>query len=205
MKKFLLLFIVVLSFNAFAQSKTVGIKAGYYFPADLKSGMILGFDYGYRIDESVSIMFGTDFYYKSINEDVNYGEAQQLGVKIEQYQHLSQWIGWHLPFTLKARVEIPIQDEAIKPFATAGLGYGFTHISYENLEQKQSASFTYNGFVWQLGGGIMFGLGSKSQLVVEALYNGASFDKDVSETRFTTLNSSGFALRAGINFYLSKY
>lgn len=205
MKKLLLLFIIALSFNSIAQTKCFGLKAGYYFPANLKSGVIFGLDYGYRIDESVSIMLGTDFYFKSINQDVTVGEAEELGVKITQGELLSQWFGWHLPVTLKAKIEIPLQDEGIKPFGFAGFGYGATYISYEKFNEHQSASLTYSGFVWQLGGGAGFALGSKSNLIVEALYNGASFDKNISANRFTTLNSSGFVLRAGINFFMGRY
>jgi hypothetical protein len=205
MKKFLLLFFIAFSLNIYAQTKCVGLKAGYNFPVNLKSGVVFGLDYGYRVDESVSILLGTDFYFKSINEDVSYGDAEQLGVKISQAEHLRQWLGWHLPVTLKARIEIPLHEEAIKPFGSAGFGYGVTHISFEKFDEHQSASLTYNGFVWQLGGGIMFALGSRSQLMIEALYNGASFDKDLSESRYTTLNSSGVVLRAGINFYLHSF
>ncbi|MGE5457990.1 MAG: hypothetical protein ACM3RX_06510 [Methanococcaceae archaeon] len=207
MKKLWILAVLVWTISAFGQENSVTLKAGYYFPTNLKSGAIFGLDYGFRFDESVSILFGSDFYYKSIRDDADLGNAEHLGIKIGQGERLSQWVGWHLPVTAKVRVEIPLQDERLKPYAIGGIGYGFTSISYDKFNSASnisSSSLNYNGFVWQLGGGLMFGLGSRSHLILEAIYNGANFDKDETANRFSTLNSSGFVLRAGVNFYTGR-
>lgn len=200
MKKYYFLFFLLLTVSLSAQPKSVSLKAGYYFPSSLKSGVIFGADYGFRIDERLAILFGADFYYKGIKEDVSYGDAEQLGVRISSGEHLSKWQGWHLPLTGKIRVELPWTNDAVNPFLTAGAGYGFTSVSYEMFTSNLSASYTYSGFVWQLGGGAMFRLGARSHLLAELVYNGASFDKDDMGHKFTTLNSSGLILRAGVAF-----
>jgi len=199
MKRLILVFFLGMTIHLFAQANSLSLKAGYYFPADLKPGGVYGIDYGLRIDESVRLLVSGDFYYKSIRDDVNYGEAEELGVQIEQGEHLSQWVGWHLPLTLKAQIEIPSGHGRIRPFASAGLGYGLTHVSYEKYSSNSSAAMTYGGFVWQLGGGVLIGLGSRSDFQIELLYNGASFEKNVSASKFTTLNSSGLILRGGLS------
>lgn len=205
MKKLLLFVLLFASFPLFAQSNSLALKAGYFAPADLKSGAIFGLDYGYIIDESVTILLGCDFFYRSIRDDADLGDAEQLGVKIGKGEHLSRWTGWHLPLTAKVKVEFPTNEERLRPYAAAGVGYGFTHVSFDkfnNLNSPSSASLTYDGFVWQVGGGVLYSIGSRSQLLFEAMYDGASFEKDEDNNKFTTLNSSGLIIRGGVNFQL---
>ena len=203
MKKitFLIFFVSIFSLSVFATSKDFSFKVGYYAPSNLKSGIVWGVDYGYAVDEAVSIGIGADLYYRTVKDIKDIGEAKDLGVTITASETMSEWKAWHLPILAKVRFNIPMSDgyEALRPFLTGGLGYGITHVSYTISKEE---STTYTGFVWQIGGGAMYRLGGRSNFLVEIIYNGASFDKDESETKFTTLDSSGVMFRVGINVQL---
>lgn len=218
MRKYLIWFLILYSVPALAQPHSWTFKVGGYFPKDLKTGMMYSIDYGQIIDEHVTILFGGDFYYRSIRNDASLGNSENLGVKIGEFEHLSEWTGWHLPLTIKAKISFPADNLRIVPYGVAGIGYGVTHVSYDlyreipdpplvnshsnNVEVMPSSSLTYSGFVWQAGGGVMYRLGRSSDLTAEVMYNGAMFEKDEENNRYTTLNSSGITVRAGLVLYI---
>jgi opacity protein-like surface antigen len=200
----ILLFSGVLSVSA---SKNLTFKAGLYAPADLKAGIIWGMEYGYAVDENVALLFGADLYWKTIDNKEDLGDTESVGVNLETGRYLSQWKGFHLPLTAKIRIAVPLDHySSIKPFITAGLGVGYTHISFTDMADgggdAQKESLTYTGLVWQAGGGILYRIGSRSSLIGEILYNGAKFNKDEEGGYYTTLNSSGLMFRAGINLLM---
>lgn len=206
MKKFILtaLFFFIPILITTAQWKSLTFKAGYYTPYDLKSGFMYGLDYGTQINENISFLLSGDLYYRNIRNDSFLGSSERLGVKINEGQRLDEWVGWHLPVTAKIRVEFPVNRSLITPFATGGVGYGITRVSYETFDSYSddiyTSSLTYHGFVWQLGGGIMYHLGHNSNLLFEILHNSAIFEKEEKNHYFTRLNSSGLVFRLGINF-----
>jgi opacity protein-like surface antigen len=170
-------------------------------PSELKSGVVWGADYGYVIDENVSLLIGGDLYYRNIRNITKTGEIEDMGIKQEEFQELSEWTGYHIPITGKFKIKFPMQGYRFKPYGIGGVGFGLTHVSFEGTDisnENQKDSLTYTGFVWQLGGGILYRIGSKSNLIIEIIYNRANFEKE-NENYFTTLDSSGLMLRAGIN------
>lgn len=202
MKKIILILVAIfMVFSVYAGSNSFTFKAGYYFPAEFESGIIWGADYGYVIDENVSLLLGGDLYYKSIRDIKKPDEIEQVGVKQEEITEVSEWTGLHIPLTGKVKIKIPANSNKFKPYGIAGLGVGFTHVSFKGTHQddgEKDESLTYSGFVWQLGGGAMYRIGSRSNLLVEMIYNGAKFEKE-HEDYFTTLNSGGLMFRVGIN------
>ncbi|HMA68673.1 MAG TPA: outer membrane beta-barrel protein [Candidatus Mcinerneyibacterium sp.] len=200
----LLLIFIIFSISIFSLSNNFAFKVGYYFPSELKSGVIWGIDYGYAIDENVSVVLTGDLYYKKIRDITKKGEIEQVGVKQEIFQKLNEWKGLHIPLTVKFKVKFPVGSYKIKPYGALGIGYGMTHVSFEGTDigdNNIDDSITYTGFVWQASGGILYRLGSRSNLVAELMYNGAKFEKD-NENYFTTLNSSGLVIRTGIDILL---
>jgi opacity protein-like surface antigen len=206
MKKVIITLLFFLPILSFAQWKNISFKAGIYTPYDLKSGAIYGIDYGTRLNENIVFMLGGDLYYKSIVNDAYLTNEEKLGVKIKTGQRLNEWIGWHFPLTAKLKVEFPIERVLIKPYVVGGVGYGITHVSYEtynNLtEDSETESLTYNGFVWQVGGGIMLRLGHRANLLFEVMHNSAYFEKEERYNQFSVLNSSGVLFRVGIDFQI---
>jgi hypothetical protein len=204
MKKALFIMILLIPLLVNAQWKDLTFKAGVYTPYDLKSGVIYGMDYGTKLNENIVLLFGADLYYKSIVNDAYLSNEEVLGVKIRTGQRLSEWVGWHLPLTAKLRVEFPLEKLPVKPYAIGGVGYGVTHISYESYnnlnDETETESITYNGFVWQIGGGILLKLGYHSNLLFEVIHNSAYFEKEERFNQFSALNSSGVLFRVGINF-----
>lgn len=199
---FLLLLFPCLISNA--QWKTFSLKAGYYTPYDLKSGVIYGLDYGTYINENIAFLISGDLYYRNIVNDSFLGSSDRLGVKVKEGQRLDEWVGWHLPITAKIRVEFPVNRSLITPFVIGGVGYGITRVSYETFdsysEDIYTSSLTYHGVVWQLGGGIMYPMGRNANLLFEVAHNSAVFEKEEKNHYFTELNSSGVLFRLGLNF-----
>ena len=204
MKKIITILILLLPMLSFPQMNDFAFKIGVYTPYDLNTGVIYGIDYGSKLNENITFLFGGDLYYKSIRNDSYLGSEEKLGVKIGTGQKLNEWVGWHLPLTLKLRVEFPMDRVPVKPYVVGGVGYGVTHISYEiynNISYKsETSSLTYNGFVWQVGGGILFRIGRRANLLFEIMHNSAFFEKEERYNMFSTLNSSGAIFRFGIDF-----
>lgn len=203
MKKLMFILVMVLPVMLSAQWKDFSFKIGYYTPYDLKSGAVYGLDYGVILDRNVTLLFGADLYYKNITNDAYLGSYDKLGVKIRQGQILNEWTGVHVPFTGKIRFEFPVERTNVHPYIIAGLGYGFTHVSLDTYDaysdEPEHASITYHGFVWQLGGGVMFQISRFTNLLLEINHNYAQFEKYENHNIFTTLNSSGFMFRVGID------
>lgn len=203
MKKLLVL-LLLLPVIMQAQVRNFSFKAGVYTPYDLKSGMVYGIDYGSRIDRDFTLMISADLYYKSIINDAYSGSSEKLGVRVKSGQRLSEWVGWHLPVTLKVRYDLPLRDTPVSPFFIAGLGYGVTHLSYDTFNSDnsiaESVSTSYNGVVWQLGAGFSYPVGRATRLMFEVLHNNAVFEKEEKYNQFSELNSSGVMIRFGIDF-----
>jgi opacity protein-like surface antigen len=206
MKKKIISFLILIPVISFSQRNDFALKIGIYTPYDLKTGVIYGIDYGSKINENLTFLFGADLYYKNITNDYRLGSEEKLGVKIGTGQRLNEWVGWHLPLTLKLRIEIPLERTPINPYIVGGVGYGITHISYEiynnNSYESETSSLNYNGFVWQAGGGVLFRIGRRANLLFEIMHNSAFFEKEERYNMFTTLNSSGAIFRFGIDFIL---
>ncbi|RJP65727.1 MAG: hypothetical protein C4539_12895 [Ignavibacteriales bacterium] len=203
MKKIIFILLIT-TIACFSQWKSFSFKVGVYTPYNLKTGFVYGIDYGTYINENVAFIFGADLYYKSIRNDSYLTSAEKLGVKINTGQRLSEWVGWHLPITAKLKVEFPLPHSPIYPYAIGGIGYGVTRVSFETFnnaeDESEANSITYNGFVWQLGGGIFYKIGYNSNLVFEVIHNAADFEKEERYNTFSSLNSSGVMFRAGIDF-----
>ncbi len=204
MKKIVILFIlffVSITF-LFGLSNNFTFKVGYFAPSELKSGVVWGADYGYVIDENVTFLLSGDLYYRSIRNISKTGEIESYGVNQEKFVELSEWTGLHVPVTAKFKINFPLKSYKFKPYAIGGMGFGLTNVSFEgqnvDTSNNQEESLTYTGFVWQVGGGVMYRIGSRSNLLLEVIYNRAEFEKD-NEDYFTTLDSSGLMLRAGIS------
>lgn len=205
MKKYLLIIAVLIPTELFfAQWKSFTFKAGYYTPYDLKSGFIYGIDYGTMVNENIAFLISGDLYYRDIRNDSFLGSTEKLGIKINEGQRLDEWIGWHLPITAKLRIEFPVNRSLVTPFAIGGIGYGVTRVSYQTFDSysddSYTSSLTYHGFVWQLGGGIMYPIGRHANLLFEVMHNSAVFEKEERSHYFTQLNSSGVIFRLGLNF-----
>lgn len=203
MKKLLLMLIFILPIILNAQMTDIAFKIGYYTPYDLKSGFMYSMDYGIILDRNISLLIGADLYYKSISNEAYLDSYENLGVKIRKGQRLDEWTGVHLPILGKIRFEIPVEEKYLHPYVYGGVGYGFTHVSLEtydqDLQEPASESFTYHGVVWQVGGGIMFQISRFSNLLFEIGHNYALFEKEEDYNLFTTLNSSGFMFKFGID------
>ncbi|MCX6152175.1 MAG: outer membrane beta-barrel protein [Ignavibacteriales bacterium] len=204
MKNKILTFLLLLPILSIAQWKSFSFKAGVYTPYDLKNGAIYGIDYGTILNENITFLISGDLYYRSIRNDSYLNNEEKLGVKIRTGQKLNEWVGWHLPITAKLRVEFPMDRAPVSPFVVGGIGYGLTRISYESYNsfsnESETISLTYNGFVWQVGGGILYRIGPNSSLMLEIIHNAAYFEKEEKYNQFTSLNSSGVIMRIGIDF-----
>ena len=101
---------------------------------------------------------------------------------------------------------ITVKLSADKPFTYfmgGGLGYAMMWNKETNYIEEVSEKRFYHGFTWQLGGGMMYQLGSRSHLVGEVFYNDAHLKRDKGKNAeglpvWTEVDLSGFAFRLGI-------
>jgi len=184
-------------------SKSTTFKVGYYNPKNAKSGILFGLNLGGSVDETVDIGFGVDLFHKSYQQESVIAESVSAGGVIEEQKQLN------LDFSTTAiplMGTINVKLGANMPFAyfiAGGLGYALLWNKENNYADDISEKRFYHGFTWQVGGGAMYQLGSRSYLIGEVLYNDSHLKRDKGKTEnglpvWTEVDMSGFSFRLGV-------
>jgi len=191
-KIFLTLTVIAFSTALFAQSTTVHIKGGVQYPSDPDK---LGFD------SALTLNLGLDKYFtlgaesgfgwlkwKGKSGSMNLGPV--TGTLVEKSNLYS------LPLLAVATVRLAdmMEDYGFMPYATGGAGYSWTWLRNPDFKTK------FDGFTWQVVGGIEIKLGTDSDLafIIEAGYRNAA----IENSNKIELDMSGFIGRVGISIPL---
>ncbi|MDD3052304.1 MAG: outer membrane beta-barrel protein [Candidatus Cloacimonetes bacterium] len=217
LKAFMLVFLLL--FGMLNAVNYMGVRFGFMNPDGAKSGVIGGFSYGRIFDESVSLDFGLDYFYKGYTDDKKISvNDTQADNEIITYSRSADIKTIYVPVMANLNVKLPL-DRQIKPFFKAGLGWGFlwedVYIAAEeddpNTQDNEKHDEIddvkfYNGFNWLVGAGVKYRLARKSFLMGEFFYNGGKMTRNRDKTEYgitwDEIDMSGIGLRIGIEFEL---
>lgn len=179
------------------------VKVGYYDPRDAKGGLIIGGVIGTAVDEAVDVGVGLDFFRGSNKKETKTGETSTVGGTTETAWRLdAESSSTIIPILAQASIRISASSQLSYAFG-GGIGYELFWAKEkeynESGEAINSKSRFYHGFDWMLTGGILYKLGTRSALIIEALYNGSELSRTEDNITFR-VNPSGFGIRAGIRF-----
>jgi hypothetical protein len=179
------------------------LRAGYFGPKDAKSGFVFGLGMGNAVDEVVDIGVSIDLFHRAYQKDVQIAESVSSGGLVERtVQRMLDFSTTAVPVlgtvTLNFTSKMPFRY-----FVGAGLGYLFLWNKETNYALDVSERRYYRGFAWRLEGGVLYQLGSRSALMIEAVYDGARPRRNEHRTAqglpiWQEVNFSGFGVRIGI-------
>jgi opacity protein-like surface antigen len=209
-KSILLVMVLCLSGIVLGQSaKVLEFEVGFLKPKDIKRGMIYSAKYGLVVDERVDISFGVDLFHSSYSEEatVEYGEQGQVGYETKTLA--LDYSALLLPLSLNATARFPLQPP-LSLYAGAGFSYQFLFNKVTNYEDDKKETQKFHGMGWIFRGGVEYGLGSKSSLIVETFYDLGKVKRNLDEStdglpRWDEVNLGGFGFRAGLKMELSRY
>ncbi|MFH0735168.1 MAG: outer membrane beta-barrel protein [bacterium] len=211
MKK-LLLFLLFSSVVINAQFNSAAIKLGYFSPGVSDGGFIIGYEGGKYIDENFRIGWSLDWFHKKYIDKTLVGEFNAIpGALDYTVNELRAETNLHqIPLMFTMTGSFPVAPRW-KAFATASLGFDMLLIvynSYENTSENDiHAAFDFS---WRLGGGMVYQLGSRSELFGEITYHNSkpSWTYEVTDantgkkhTFEREFDMSGFLTRVGVRFY----
>lgn len=202
----LLIFLFVGSTIIFAQGYGVTtVKAGYFNPKDAKGGFIIGGTIGSTIDEKVDVGIGLDFFRGSNKKETKVGSSATGGITEEGWIPDSSSSITLIPITALLTIKIPASHDL---FYTAGIGGGYGFLwakekKYKNGDVSKSKTKFYHGFHWILSAGILYKLGSRSSLIIDAFYDGSKLNREEDNITYK-VNPSGLGVRVGIRFGIHR-
>jgi len=179
------------------------VKVGYFGPKDAKGGFIIGGMLGSSIDESVDAGISIDLFRGGNKKEVETGSEKVPGGFEETASYLDSESSTTLvPVTGVVTIKIPASYDL---YYTVGGGVGYEFLwtdeqDFDNTGKKlASESRFYHGFHWMVTGGILYKLGSRSSLILEAFYDGAELSREKNNISYK-VNPSGFGIRTGVRF-----
>ncbi|MBN1155682.1 hypothetical protein JXB12_12260 [candidate division KSB1 bacterium] len=180
------------------------VKVGYFGPKDAKGGIILGGMLGSAVDEAVDVGLGVDLFRGNNKKEVQTGSETVVGGLKEKASYLDSESSITLvPVTGMINIKIPASYDLYYTVG-GGVGYEFLWTDEQEFDETtgkaiESESRFYHGFHWMITGGILYKLGARSSLILEAFYDGAELSREKSNITYK-VNPSGFGIRTGVRF-----
>jgi hypothetical protein len=191
--------------DAYCQNMTAtSIKLGYFKPKDASSGLLLGFNYAYVIDETVDVGFGADFFRKNYQRDSEVAQTvYEQNVTETTKQRDLEFTTMILPIMATINLKIPISSYTpISYVLSGGLGWEMMFNTEQNYQTDQKSSRFYHGFGYNVSAGILYQIGSRSALLAEVGYNGCKVSRNHKVEQglpvWDEVNISGLLLRVGV-------
>ena len=213
MKKLIILLLALLPASIMAQAKYGSVKLGIFSPGATTTGFIIGYEGGKNIDEFLSYGYSIDWFHKSyvdesLVNDLNnfnglYGPNSTLNeLRAKTNIHsipvmLSLTGGWYVADRTRA-------------FVTGAAGLQALLVYYRNYDNPDNDEFkSAFDFAWQIGGGVSYEVGARSDAFVEIDYHNSqpSWQFTVQDQPGRTrtferkFDMSGMMMRVGVRFF----
>jgi hypothetical protein len=210
MKK--LFFCGIIFFSAcglYAQWGMGAIKLGYFNPAAADGGFIIGYEGGTYIDEGFNFGWSIDWFHKNYVDRKLAGEFNNEFGGIGEINELRAKTNLHdFPLMINITGKIPV-GPLVKIFLCGGVGAEVLLINYRNFENPDQDKFQAAfDFDWRVGGGVLYELGSRSEIFGELVYHASepSWEYEVEtngmkRTFERVYDMSGVMMRVGFRFY----
>lgn len=200
---FFILILLVFVGSGFAQqSRIMEFGVGYLNPKGTEPGLLLNGSYGVSFDERVDFSLGIGFFHRNYTKNTAVADTSyQSGINETTVQRLLEYNTTLLPISANVNVRMPFQPPVYWIFG-AGLSYQFLFNTEHNFEDNIKEKRNYNGWGWTARAGIEYLLGSRSSIVIEAIYNAAKVrgnkDKSLGLPVWNEVNVTGLGIRTGL-------
>jgi len=194
-RRLALTFVIAATATAlFAQDSNINFKVGAQFPdAPDKTGL----------DTAVSFNYGADKYF-TIGAEAGFGwvkykdEGASTEVDGVALTSVDKTNIYSFPLLAVATVRLAdmMEQYGFMPFITGGAGWAWAN--FDNPDIPNEFDNTFDGFTWQVAGGVNVRLGSDSNmtLIIEAGWRSAELENKDD----IMLDMSGFIAHAGVSF-----
>jgi hypothetical protein len=191
--------------NSSAQLHISGIRLGYLDPKDSKAGLMLGMDLTSRVDESVELGATVNVFRRNYQKITPVAKSSSAGgLEETTVQKELEFTTFFLPIMGEAIVHF--SDDDFHWFANGGLGYEMLWNNENNFVDRKKERRFYSGFVWMVGGGFQYRIGSRSAVIAEIFYHDAKVKRDETKKDglpvWSQVNLSGIGFRGGLRFGL---
>ncbi len=214
MKKLIFLFLFSILTFSFAQSNAAAIKLGFYKPSATDGGFIIGYEGGKHIDEALDVCWSVDWFKKDFEDTSALGDSTSINGNLhgDDSKLLAETTIYSFPVMLSLTAKFPLANKT-KWFLTGGFGAEMLYASYHKFadgvvdeEWEHELAFDWN---WRLGAGILYNLGTYSELFFETTwhYSVPSFDYEFENEDGDTFTGTreydmmGILARVGVRYY----
>lgn len=210
MKKILLIFLVVPA-AILAQDSFGSIKLGVFNPSAAGAGFIIGYEGGWEFDRNLKVGWDVDWFHKSyVDQNLVTQFNNFYGVN-SSLNELRASTNLHaIPLMASTTLSFPASFRT-KVYINGAIGLEMLLIYYHDYNNPDNSEFRGAfDFAWQLGAGVAYELGPRSDLILEAAYHYSqpSWDYNATDPRTgrtqtfqQVFDMSGLMLRTGIRFY----
>ena len=212
MNNLVFIFIIVLPTLIFPQRHSAVISFGHFKPEATDGGFILGYKGEKFIDRNLSIGWDVSWYHKSFVDKVLLEQyVKYYGVVDGEISERRSTTNLHsIPLMASISAYIPLFP-IISAYITGSAGAEALLIFYDNLQDADQNEFkTAWDFSWQIGTGVAYKIGNKSDLIGEISYHNSNpswiysvTDPQTGATKHLeqSFDMSGFALKFGFKFF----
>lgn len=194
-----ILFLLLIVGSAYAGNS---FELGFYNPKDSKSGIIIGYERVFNVDESVSLNLNNNFFFKEETKDRYIFQGNPLNSNLVLRE--LEFKTYYFPSTFG--IKININETKPNLFIGGGIGWGLAwqsvYISKNILPLGLDETKFYNGFVWQINTGLEYSLSSRTVIYSKIFYNKNKLSRDREITDFgiswNEINMSGFGILFGL-------
>jgi len=209
MKKITMMIVLLAIMSVYSQQKIGAIKAGMFFPAACDGGFDLGLEYGLHIDTNLDVSVEMGWFKKDFEDEEFESDYENVpGLVGADMAQLSETTIYDFPLMLLVTAKFPI-NFSYKWFATGGLGAEMLYASYNTFDDdtKHELAFDFN---WRLGGGMIYNLGERSEVLMEVGYHYSKpsyeYEDNIGGTDVTfkrEYDMSGILTRVGVRFFFN--
>ena len=183
--------------------RVLELRGGYLNPKGTAAGFIFGGAYGVSVDERVDVSLGFSYFNKSYKKESVVADTGYVSVLDERtVMRELEYSTTLLPVCFNVNVRIPFQPP-VYYYVGGSLSYQFLFNTEKNFEAGISEKRNYRGWGWMVRAGVEYVIGSRSSVILEALYNIGKVKRNVEETVeglpiWDEVDVSGLGFRAGL-------
>ncbi len=177
-------------------------NGGYFNAKDVGGGLIFGGSYGISVDERVDLSLGLAYFHKSYVKETAVADTDFVSGIHEKWVMKELEYSTHLlPLMANVNIRFPFQPP-LYWYIGASASYQFLFNTENNFGAGIKEKRNYRGFGWIARAGIEYTIGSRSSVILEAIYNSAkligSEEKKEGLPIWNEVNVSGLGFRAGL-------
>ena len=212
MKKFIIVLFCLLPVLTFSQRHSAAISFGHFNPDATDGGFQLGYKGEKFVDRNLSLGWSVSWFHKNYVDEVLLDQlVNYYGVADAELSERRSTTNLHsVPLMASATAYIPIFP-IVSLYITGSAGAEALLIFYKNLEDENQNEFKSAwDFSWQLGTGIAYKIGNRSDIYGEISYHNSNpswtytiTDPETGSTRHLeqSFDMSGVALKFGFKFF----